>query len=141
MDAGSSTRRGAAIPRSAYPDSTSQPSANPGAQVWAGPPPTPGARGQSYQQRNFGQGLASQGVTDRPSLNSKTTGPDRVLPPIAPPTTKFKMRGRDPDCGGIVYRTWVVTGAPDFMATSYVGARCGATPLSDVVVVDSWLES
>ncbi len=98
-----------------------------------------GTRGQSYVQRNFGQGAASQGVTDHLSLNSKTPGPDRVLPPpTSSSTVHFKMRARDPNCPGIVYRTWVVTGNPDFSATQYVGVRCGVLPLTEVIVIDLW---
>lgn len=106
----------------------------------AGLDPPIGGRGQSYIQHNFGQGDASQGVTDRPSLNSKTPGPDRVLPPLTGNTIHFKMRARDPDCPGVVYRTWVVTGSPDFSAAQYVGVRCGVSPLTEIVVVDLWMD-
>ncbi len=99
-----------------------------------------GAHGQSYLQHNFGQGDASQGVTDRPSLNSKTPAPDRVLPPLTGNTIHFKMRARDPDCPGVVYRTWVVTGSPDFSAAQYVGVRCGVSPLTEIVVVNLWMD-
>lgn len=108
--------------------------------VNAGYDPPIGAHGQSYQQHNFGQGAASQGVTDRPSLNSKTPGPDRVLPPLTGNTIHFKMRARDPDCPGVVYRTWVVMGSPDFSAAQYVGARCGVSPLTEIVVVYLWMD-
>jgi hypothetical protein len=46
----------------------------------------------------------------------------------------YKMQAVDPDCGPLTYRTWVVTGAPDFAAAQYAGARCGVTPLTNVVV-------
>lgn len=106
----------------------------------AGLDPTLGAHGQSYLPHNFGQGDASQGVTDRPSLNSKTPGPDRVLPPLTGNQIHYKMRARDPDCPGVVYRTWVVVGSPDFAAAQYVGVRCGVSPLTEIVVVDLWLD-
>jgi hypothetical protein len=106
----------------------------------AGYDPPIGANGQSYLQHNFGQGDASQGVTDRPSLNSKTPGPDRVLPPQTGSQIHFKMRARDPDCPGVVNRTWVVTGSPDFAAAKYVGVRCGVSPLTEIVVIDLWID-
>lgn len=106
----------------------------------AGQDPPVGAHGQSYLPHNFGQGDASQGVTDRPSLNSKTPGPDRVLPPLTGNQIHYKMRARDPDCPGVVYRTWVVVGSPDFAAAQYVGVRCGVSPLTEIVVVDLWLD-
>jgi hypothetical protein len=60
----------------------------------------------------------------------------------APITTNvvqyYKMRGRDPDCGTLTYRTWVVTGGPDFAGALYTGARCGVSPLIDVVVESTW---
>jgi len=59
--------------------------------------------------------------------NEVAAGPSSV--------TTFWMRGRDPDCVGVVYRYWRVTSTPDFLAASYVGARCGATPLAEVVVL------
>jgi hypothetical protein len=53
--------------------------------------------------------------------------------------TVFIMVGRDPDCGGVVYRTWQVTGAPDYLATQYTGARCGVSPLTNVIVAASFI--
>lgn len=131
-------------PKSLTPESTTYFSGPRGASTLgaanAGLDPPLGAHGQSYLQHNFGQGDASQGVTDRPSLNSKTPGPDRVLPPLTGNTIHYKMRARDPDCPGVVYRTWVVTGSPDFAAAQYVGVRCGVSPLTEIVVVDLWLD-
>lgn len=103
--------------------------------------PLPGPRGGSYVTHIFGTGgTSSQPITDRPSLNSKTPGPDRILPPITSATTHYKMRARDPDCPGIVYRTWVVQESPDFAAAQYVGLRCGVSALVEVVVVDVWFD-
>lgn len=50
----------------------------------------------------------------------------------------YLMAARDPDCAGPLptYRYWTVTGEPDFDASEYIGARCGATPLADIVVLD-----
>lgn len=56
-------------------------------------------------------------------------------------TTKYVMRGLDPDCVGIVYRTWVVEQEPDYTGAQYTGPRCGATPLSGIVVTSAWIET
>jgi len=48
--------------------------------------------------------------------------------------TTYVMVGRDVDCGGVVYRTWQVTGTPDFVGTQYTGARCGVTPFANVTI-------
>lgn len=50
-------------------------------------------------------------------------------------TVTYVMRGRDVDCGSLTYRTWLVASAPDYTGASYVGAKCGGTPLADVIVV------
>ena len=57
------------------------------------------------------------------------------LGPSTGVTITYVMRGRDVDCGSLTYRTWSVLSAPDYTGASYVGARCGVTPLADVVVV------
>lgn len=53
-------------------------------------------------------------------------------------TTYYKMRAIDPDCGSLTYRTWVVTGEPDTTGALYSGTRCGANPLTNITIVDSW---
>lgn len=53
--------------------------------------------------------------------------------------TVYIMVGRDPDCVGVVYRTWQVTGAPDYTAAQYTGTRCGVTPLTDVILAASFI--
>jgi hypothetical protein len=54
--------------------------------------------------------------------------------------TIYTMRGRDPDCATITYRTWRVSGSPDFSGTYYSGSRCGATPLSDITISSVYLD-
>lgn len=49
--------------------------------------------------------------------------------------TYYKMRGMDQLTNGL-YATWVVTGAPDYAAGSYVGGL--NLPLRDVHVIDTW---
>jgi len=53
----------------------------------------------------------------------------------------YKMRARDPDCVSLTYRTWVVSGTPDYTAALYTGARCGATALTDITIVATWTTS
>lgn len=50
----------------------------------------------------------------------------------------YLMRGRDPDCGPLTFRYWVVFGSPDTTGAQYTGTRCGATPLSNITVAHSW---
>lgn len=47
----------------------------------------------------------------------------------------FLMRGKDVDCITTTYKFWTVTGAPDTDASEYVGAKCGASALQDIIVV------
>lgn len=56
-------------------------------------------------------------------------------PPGPIPVTVYKMRGMDAAIDG-TYDTWLVSSAPDMDASDYHGAL--ATPLRDVIVVDSW---
>lgn len=51
------------------------------------------------------------------------------------PVIYYIMRARDPDCITPTYRTWTVVGTPDTDGSLYDGVRCGATPLTDIVVV------
>jgi hypothetical protein len=53
-------------------------------------------------------------------------------------TTYYLMRARDPDCGSLTYRYWVVTGSPDTTGSKYTGARCGSDPLVDIVIEVTW---
>ena len=55
--------------------------------------------------------------------------------PTPPPVLRYGMRGRDPDCLTLTYRSWVATGEADYAGAQYAGARCGGTPLADVVVL------
>lgn len=55
--------------------------------------------------------------------------------------TLYAMRGRDVDCMGIVYRTWVVENTPDFTGAQYTGPRCGVTPFTEVVVTSTWIDT
>lgn len=50
----------------------------------------------------------------------------------------FLMSGKDVDCGTVTYRVWVVTGLPDTFGAQYVGSKCGATALADVIVCHTW---
>ncbi len=47
----------------------------------------------------------------------------------------YIMRGRDVDCGTPTYRIWSVTDEPDITGTFYSGPKCGASALSDIVVI------
>lgn len=51
------------------------------------------------------------------------------------PVIYYIMRARDPDCITPTYRTWTVVDNPDLDGSLYDGARCGATPLTDIVVI------
>lgn len=55
----------------------------------------------------------------------------------APQHVVYEMRGRDPDCAALTFRYWNAIGAPDFTGTLYVGPRCGANPLVEIVVMES----
>jgi len=57
---------------------------------------------------------------------------------VQTPTTYYKMRAIDPDCMSLTYVTWVVEDAPDHDGSQYAGSRCGANPLEDIVVTDTW---
>jgi hypothetical protein len=53
-------------------------------------------------------------------------------------TTYYRMRAIDPDCGSLTYRTWTVTGSPDYSAASYSDTKCGSNPLTNVIIAFSW---
>jgi hypothetical protein len=55
--------------------------------------------------------------------------------PTPPVVIRYGMRGRDPDCLTLTYRSWVAVGEADYAGAQYAGARCGGTPLADVVVL------
>lgn len=55
-------------------------------------------------------------------------------------TTYYVMRAKDPDCGVTTYVTWIVTGTPDSDASEYAGSKCGANPLTDIVVLFKYTE-
>lgn len=48
----------------------------------------------------------------------------------------FYMRAIDVDAPGIEYVYWTVRNTPDFTASQYNGPKVGASPLSDIVVID-----
>lgn len=57
-------------------------------------------------------------------------------------TTKARyhlMRAVDADASPLTYRTWVVMGSPDTTGAKYTGTKSGLSPLSNIVVVTSWL--
>jgi len=56
-------------------------------------------------------------------------------PPAGGATLYFIMRGRDVDCGSVTYRSWTVSGTPDTTGSQYAGTKCGASALTDIVVV------
>ena len=81
-------------------------------------------------------------------INKQTLGDIPLLIPTIRdnvPTTAttiyFLMRARDPDCSGITYVHWVVTGTADANASKYVGGKCGINPLTDITVDRTWLGS
>ena len=54
-------------------------------------------------------------------------------------TTYFLMRGNDPDCvTQPTYRYWIVTGSPDPTGAQYTGARCGGSPLTNIIIESTW---
>jgi hypothetical protein len=54
-------------------------------------------------------------------------------------TTYFLMRGNDPNCvTQPTYRYWVVTGSPDPTGAQYTGARCGGSPLTNIIIESTW---
>jgi len=81
----------------------------------------------------------SESVFERDKGNTSPTGtlyPSNILP--SPPIgsiTYYVMRGKDPDCGPVTYRTWTVENAPDTTGAQYIGTKCGANPLEDIVVI------
>lgn len=53
----------------------------------------------------------------------------------APSVPIYKMRGMDAAISGL-YDTWVVTGVKDPTGINYHGSL--ATPLRDIIVIDTW---
>ncbi len=82
----------------------------------------------------FGGKSGSTGMTqaDTGALPIVTGGGPSV-------TTYFLMRGHDVDCvTQPTYRYWTVTGTPDTTGSHYGGTKCGASPLADIVVQQTW---
>lgn len=52
--------------------------------------------------------------------------------------TYYFMRAVDPDCPTLTYVSWVVQDQPDITGAQYVGARCGASALTDVTIAAKW---
>lgn len=70
---------------------------------------------------------------------------DAVPPPPSGGSTsvqKYKMRAKDPDCSGTVWRAWVVTGVPDYTGAQYPVSypRCGST-LFNAEIALTWTVS
>jgi len=90
---------------------------------------------------NF-NGLSAIQITrdhnDRLIQKLDSTNPSNI--PAVTPINYFIMRGKDPDCGSPTYRFWTVTGTPDLTGASYSGTRCGATPLTDIVIVRKYTQ-
>ncbi len=62
----------------------------------------------------------------------------QYLAPASPVQPLFyEMRGRDLDCPTLTYRYWRVSGSPDLTGLSYPGPKCGATPLSEITVLET----
>lgn len=72
------------------------------------------------------------------SLDSVDSAIGSVVPDTV--TNYFVMRGRDVDCVGIVYRFWTVTSNPDTTGASYIGAKCGVSPLADIIVAFKYVQ-
>lgn len=70
-----------------------------------------------------------------PAIN-RVQATDIFVPSV--PITHYVMRARDLDCGTPTFRYWTVINTPDTTAAQYIGARCGATPLSDIIVVSTY---
>lgn len=52
---------------------------------------------------------------------------------------RYQMRAQDANCPGTT-RTWIVTGAPDFTASQYMGSFCGGSVnFTDIHVQKQWL--
>lgn len=60
------------------------------------------------------------------------------IEPLIRLITYYLMRGKDIDCGVITYRVWISPNAPDTTGALYTGTRCGATPLTDIVVTSQF---
>lgn len=50
----------------------------------------------------------------------------------------YFMRAIDPDCPTLTYVSWVVQDQPDLTGAQYLGARCGASPLTDITIAAKW---
>ncbi len=51
----------------------------------------------------------------------------------------YLMRGKDINCPTQpTYRAWIVQGTPDTTGSQYVGTKCGASPLADIVIDATW---
>lgn len=83
--------------------------------------------------------VKTMGGDNCPTLLPSTLEGGIVLPsPAGGTTTFFLMRWLDVDCGLTIYRTWVVSGAPDPNGVQYLGTKCGATPITNAVVAATW---
>jgi len=83
---------------------------------------------------SFGGGLTVTNTSQRIAIHDGS-----YTSPQPPPKTYYKMRGQDVDCGPLTYRTWVVSGVPDYTGAQYTGTRCGATPFSNVTIAATWM--
>ena len=88
------------------------------------------------------RGLYGSAFLQVPTNNFSGEKVRSSLQTLAPATIiYYKMRARDANCGGgsPTYRTWVVQGTPDTLASRYTGAYCGVSVnFADITVVDSW---
>ncbi len=85
--------------------------------------------------------LATAGAGE--TLPSDTQGryifvPGGTAVTLGGPTRFYKMEATDPDCGSPTKRTWVVTDEPDLTGVKYAGTRCGASPLTNIIIADYW---
>lgn len=87
--------------------------------------------------RSFGM---AGGKTITSGATQADTGPLPIPTGGGPSlTTYFLMRARDQDCvSQPTYVNWVVTGTPDSTGAHYGGSKCGANPLVDIVVEQTW---
>jgi len=100
--------------------------------------PSDGYQGYSYNFNDLSV-LSDKEVNRIVSTNASDQVYNSLpIPPTGGATLYYVMRGRDVDCGSVTYRSWTVSGTPDTTGSQYVGTKCGASALADIVVVFSY---
>lgn len=77
----------------------------------------------------------SSNTKGAPTIVSGKSGNARTLGTV---TYYYIMRGIDPNCSSLTYRTWIVSGSPDITGSQYKGDKCGASPLTSIHVIGSY---